>query len=159
MPFQLESVEFFSNWIRSDPAILIGTSWNPIWIFGPITAIQIQKILSGFWSDPTNSEQIHSDLVGHRQDLLTTLASWATLDAIKYNSGGIGCTCSQYEYRPVKMCGKAENNKAKSGNEDKGVPWQGGVTEGDRRWQNDVTKVWQGREVLENVNKTENRGY
>ena len=51
------------------------------------------------------------------------------------------------------MCGKAENN------ETKGVPERWGVTEGDRGWQNDVMKVWRGREVLESVGKMENGGY
>ena len=36
----------------------------------------------------------------------------------------------------VKTCGKAENDEAKSGNDEaKGVPGRRGVTEGDGRWR------------------------
>ena len=60
----------------------------------------------------------------------------------------------------LKLVEKAENDEAKSENyKAKGVPGRRGVTEGDRRWQNEVTEVWWRREVLESVRKMENGGY
>ena len=69
-------------------------------------------------------------------------------------------------WSPVKTCGKAENDKAKSGiDEAKGVPGRQGVTEGDRmmwrrfdeeekcwrvwgRWKTGVIRWWQTRPQL-----------
>ena len=55
------------------------------------------------------------------------------------------------------MCGKAENNEAESKNNE--AEGSAVMTRCDGRWWNDVTEVWWGREVLESVRKTENRGY
>ena len=90
---------FLSDLIRSG---LSDQNWSEsdlkIWPYS--LPFEVGKILSGFRSDPTNSDQICSDLVGHGKDLV---------DSYHYNNHkATDILCATY-CNPAPMDGSAPN--------------------------------------------------